>query len=451
MDRKMEKKQYHEDDLIIVLDVSNLTAQGRQNDWFNPDWFFQKTHKTPILILNQTTIDNYQGNISKAIQQEAQKKKLNIQNIKNVKFIDIQHSSPDDNGRVYVHDNQMCIDVVNAINTLFPNIKRTKMISTACHSETVDEKDKDLRVELYNAVNGQNWQKGHQLDLYLTPFNEIDGKFVLNKERNKIKQHVRLMNDELSPYSEACKKNEQQRKDAQELLQFMMCGHVYSYGKDNDGAAKISLQIREYEPNGIETDWCDYDDQEFVRLKRKKTAMNKGKYTLKPYCTLKEMSNFLEMYYMECEKKLNAYFEKYPYSDQEIKEEIVKERVTDVHGKKRGNYIKEIIPQEKKARYDELFSIVHETNDYCSDEAFEMFDIEHEALKNEENRVRESLNDISKDEKTRTSINAAAHLGPDKIKRLLGDHVRSPQCYLPRRITNLPMETEKKHKSQKEL
>ena len=138
----------------------------------------------------------------------------------------------------------------------------------------------------------------------------------------------------------------------------------------------------------------------------------------------------------ECEKKLNAYFEKYPYSDQEIKEEIVKERVTDVHGKKRGNYIKEIIPQEKKARYDELFSIVHETNDYCSDEAFEMFDIEHEALKNEENRVRESLNDISKDEKTRTSIIAAAHLGPDKIKRLLGANGNREETQKPKRTVN---------------
>ncbi len=432
----MEKKQHHEDDLIIVLDARDLTAQGCQNDWFNPNGFFQKTHKTPILILNQTTIDNYQRDISKAIQQEAQKKNLNIQNIKNVKFIDIQHSLPYDNGHVYVHDNQMCIDVVNAINKLFPNIKRTKMISTACHSETVDEKDKDLRVELYNAVNGQNWKKDHHLDLYLTPFNEIDGKFVLNKEGNKIKQHVRLMNDELSPCSEACKENKQQRKDAQELLQFMMCGHVYSYGKDNDGAAKISLQIREYEPDGIETDWCDYNYQEFVRLKRKKTAMNKGKYTLQPYCTLKEMSNFLETYYKECEEKLNAYFEKYPYSDQKIKEEIAKERVKEVLEKKRGDYIKEIIPKEKKARYDELFNIVHKTHNHCSDEAREMFDIENEALENEENRVRDSLNDISKDEKTRVSIRAATHLGPDKIKRLLGDHVISPQCYLPRRITN---------------
>ena len=93
----------------------------------------------------------------------------------------------------------MCIELVKAINESFPKVTRTKMISTACHSETIDDDGKDLRVELYKAINEEGWKKQHKLDLYLTPFNEIDGKFKLNQEGKKIKQHIRLLNTQLAP------------------------------------------------------------------------------------------------------------------------------------------------------------------------------------------------------------------------------------------------------------
>ena len=126
----------------------------------------------------------------------------------------------------------------------------------------------------------------------------------------------------------------------------MMNGQVYSYIKDIDGKAKISLHIREYEPDNTEEE----GEYKFVSLKRKKTGKDQGKKTLKNYCTLKEMSEFLQEYYKQCEKEVNEYFEKYPNSDEEkMKKQLVYDKFDYFYNKNPINYI---IKEKGRAWYD---------------------------------------------------------------------------------------------------
>ena len=452
-------KQNHNDDLLIVLDVDSLTSD-QNSDYFNPKKFFSQQHKN-VLVLDKEKLKQYNNDIGKAINDEITKQKLDTKTINNVKVIDIQHSCPY-SGRVEVHNNDMCVNLVKAINKCFPDIKRTKLISTSCHSETIDDNEKDLRVELYKAINEEGWKKQHKLDLYLTPFNEIDGKFKLNQEGKKIKQHIRLMNTKLAP-SLNNDMTQQQKKDAQEMLQFMMNGQVYSYIKDTDGKAKISLHIREYEPDTTEQE----REYKFVSLKRKKTGKDQGKKTLKDYCKLKEMSKFLQEYYQQCEKQINEYFDKYPSKEDAkmknklvtlkylslYREKIEKDDIIKTMGKKWYNDKLEECKQKKDKEFEQktrrtifdpelseedIQRIRDQINTECNEDEY----VKGQFISQKVEEYKKNLQNqpLSEQERTQASKKIALDEGLDDIFGLRGGYVRNIECYLPRKIENVQIE-----------
>ena len=463
-------KQNHNDDLLIVLDMYSLTSD-KYSDAFHPNDFFSQQHEKPVLVLDEKKLEQYNNDIGKAINDEITKQKLDTKKINNVKVIDIQHSCPF-SGRVEVHNNDMCVNLVKAINKCFPDIKRTKLISTSCHSETIDCDEKDLRVELYNAVNGGEWKQQHKLDLYLTPFNEINGKFKLNKKGDKIKQHIRLMNTKLAP-SLGDDMTAEQKQYAQNMLQFMMNGQVYSYIKDKDGKAKISLHIREYEPDKIEKEG---KYMTYVSLKRKKTEEDQEKETLKDYCTLKEMSEFLQKYYEQCEKKVNEYFKKYPNSDEKkMKKKLVTLKYLSLDREKIKQ--KDIIKKMGQKWYNEKLEECEQKKDKELEERMRRTIFDRELTKEEEQSIRDRINTkynkdeyvkeefisqqakeyerslentpLSEQETIQASKAIALHRGLDDIVGLRGGYVRNIECYLPRKIENVQIEKDDNHKQNK--
>ncbi|MBQ7552555.1 MAG: hypothetical protein IJT15_03865 [Rickettsiales bacterium] len=455
-------KTNHNDDLLIVLDVDNLTSDQNSDAFFNPKKFFSQQHEN-VLVLDEEKLKQYNNDIYEAINDKIKKQMLDTKKINNVKVIDIQHSCPR-SGRVEVHNNDMCVNLVKAINKCFPDIKRTKLISTSCHSETVDKKEKDLRVELYNAVNGIEWKQQHKLDLYLTPFNEIDGKFKLNQEGKKIKQHIRLMNTKLAP-SLGDDMTTEQKQYAQNMLQFMMNGQVYSYIKDTDGKAKMSLHIREYEPDNTEEE----KKYKFVSLKRKKTEKDQGKKTLKNYCTLKEMSEFLQEYYQQCEKQINEYFDKYPSKeDAKMKNKLVDLKYLSLYREKieKADIIKnmgqkwyddklEECKQKKEEEFKQQTSgtifnpepnkeekqiIKNKIDDKYNEDEY----VKKQFISQKVEQYKQSLQNksLSEQEKTRASKAIALDEGLKDIIGLKGKHVMDMECYLPRKIENVQIEND---------
>ena len=127
------------------------------------------------------------------ILRQCQKQNIDPNNIEKIKILDIRHSNSitgHSDPNIYIKN------IVNSINNYFPNVEETKIISTVCHSECFDGKT-DLREDLFNIVQQDNWNKKNQIELQMSPFNEINTHFITKKNKygeDKIKIQYRYKN-----------------------------------------------------------------------------------------------------------------------------------------------------------------------------------------------------------------------------------------------------------------
>ena len=162
------QKNHHEDDLVIVLE-----RQGEQ--------LCAEAYKDHKCVKLKGVQDNTPMSVIKEfLENNIKKCEIDPKNVERIKIFDVQHAFISTGNAIYKNDK--CIELLQAVNQLCPNAERTKIYSTVCHSEVVDQFGQDIRVQLFNAVNDKQWSDEHEVDLYLAPFNE-QNTFVDNDKQ----------------------------------------------------------------------------------------------------------------------------------------------------------------------------------------------------------------------------------------------------------------------------
>ena len=226
-----------------------------------------------------------------------QKQNIDPNNIKKIKILDIRHSNPSDglsNPNIYIKN------IVNSINNYFPNVEKTKIISTVCHSECFDG-ETDLREDLFNIVQQDNWNEKNQIELQMSPFNEINTRFITKKNRHgedKIKIQYRYKN----AGTILDQQNQQYSDDINDKLKFMHQQQIYKFRKNNN-EAQIAYCVRDLEPepnslnNYLQQENASDDEVAYQQIGKNKT-------TLQDYTNIENMKNFLANRHNECRQNL---------------------------------------------------------------------------------------------------------------------------------------------------
>ena len=231
------------------------------------------------------------------ILRQCQKQNIDPKNIKKIKLLDIRHSDPNDgrsNPNIYIKN------IVNSINNYFPNVEKTKIISTVCHSECFDG-DTDLREDLFKIVQQNNWNEKNQIELQMSPFNEINTSFITKKNKygeDKIKIQYRYEN----VGTILDQQNQQYSDDINDKLKFMHQQQIYKFRKNNN-EAQIAYCVRDLEPEPNSLN--NYLEQKKNDDKVAYQQAGKNKTTLQDYTNIENMKNFLANRYNECQKNLD--------------------------------------------------------------------------------------------------------------------------------------------------
>ena len=245
-------------------------------------------------------ISKYQDQniVNTHILRQCQKQSIDPNNIKKIKILDIRHSNPNDghsDSNIYIKN------IVNSINNYFPNVEKTKIISTVCHSECFDSTS-DLREDLFNIVQQDNWNKKNQIELQMSPFNEINTRFITKKNRHgedKIKIQYRYKN----AGTILDQQNRQYSNDINDKLKFMHQQQIYKFRKNNN-EAQIAYCVRDLEPepnslnNYLQQENASDDVVAYEQMEKNKT-------TLQDYTNIENMKNFLANRYDECQQNLH--------------------------------------------------------------------------------------------------------------------------------------------------
>ena len=322
MDRNSNnEKQNHDDDLVIVIDPWGKIGVVNNQKIETSCYFVDKTSGQKYIFLRHPREQIYDAKIHIRVEEEIKRylKKsgeLDVNKIKNIKILDGRDRCPKEGT---ADPNKPVIDAVKTVNEIFPNIKRTKIVSNVCSSVFVDEENTDLRVELFNAVNDKKWNQNHELSLYFTPLNEDATGIAYDTDKHKFKRKCGVLNPYLSGNEEVTKQNGKKVfiKPEKDELKFIRQEQIYKFRKNDKEEAQIAYYTRDFDlPQEVTMVGFEFPIYYYIKNKENSIKEQKG------YCGIKEMQKYMQEYYNTCKNELNDFCNKHNTSTEELIENV---------------------------------------------------------------------------------------------------------------------------------